>query len=59
MKKQTFHPIIYMRDVKSEDFMAIVDYLYLGEANIHQENLIFFFLQIAEELNLKGLTKRH
>ena len=33
------HPLIYMRGVKSEDLVAIVDFLYYGEANIYQENL--------------------
>jgi len=50
------HPLIYMRGIKSEDLMAIVDFLYYGEANVYQEN-IDAFLAIAEELNLKGLTR--
>ena len=49
------HPLIYMRGMKWEDLVAIVDFLYHGEANIYQENLDAF-LVIAEELNLKGLT---
>jgi len=49
------HPLIYMRGVKSEDLVAIVDFLYFGEANVYQEK-IESFLAIAEELNLKGLT---
>ena len=49
------HPLLYMRAVKSEDLIAIVDFLYFGEANIFQENLDSF-LAIAEELKLKGLT---
>ena len=48
------HPLIYMRGVKSEDLLAIVDFLYNGEANVYQENLDSF-LAIAEELKLKGL----
>ena len=47
-------PIIYMRGVKSDDLLAIVDFLYRGEANVFQENLDSF-LAIAEELQLKGL----
>ena len=35
--------------------MAIIDFLYFGEANVCQENLDSFLL-IAEELKLKGLT---
>merc|ERR1719318_858019 len=48
------HPLIYMRGVKSEDLLAIVDFLYFGEANVYQENLDSF-LAMAEELQLKGL----
>ena len=48
------HPLIYMRGVKSDDLLAIVDFLYHGEANVYQENLDSF-LAIAEELQLKGL----
>ena len=48
------HPLIYMRGMKSEDLLAIVDFLYHGEANVFQENLDSF-LAVAEELQLKGL----
>ena len=48
------HPLIYIRGLKSEDLVAIVDFLYCGEANVFQENLDSF-LAIAEELQLKGL----
>ena len=49
------HPLIFMRGLKSEDLLAIVDFLYLGKANVFQENLDSF-LALAEELKLKGLT---
>ena len=49
------HSLISMRGLKSEDLMAIHDFLYFGEANVLQENLEAF-LVIAEELKLKGLT---
>ena len=48
------HPLIYMRGMKFDDLLAIVDFLYCGEANVFQENLDSF-LAIAEELQLKGL----
>ena len=48
------HPLIYMRGVKSDVLVAMMDFLYHGEANIYQENLNSF-LVIAEELQLKGL----
>ena len=46
-----------MRGMKLEDLLAIVDFLYFGEANIYQENLDSF-LNIAEELQFKGLNGR-
>jgi len=48
------HPLIYMRGLKSEDLVAMMDFLYFGEANVFQENLDSF-LAVAEELHLKGL----
>ena len=48
------YPLVYMRGVKIDDLIAIVDFLYRGEANIAQENLDSF-LAIAEELQLRGL----
>ena len=52
------HPLIFMRGVKSDDLLAIVDFIYCGEANVFQENLDSF-LAIAEELQLKGLMGKN
>ena len=49
------NPLLYMRGLRSDDLIAIVDFLYNGEANVFQENLDSF-LALAEELKLKGLT---
>ena len=49
------HPFIYMRGVKSEDLVAIVDFLYYGEAELDEDNLDAF-LALAEELKVTGLT---
>ena len=49
------HPMIYMKGLKAKDLMAIVDFIYLGEANIYQDDLDGF-LALAEELQLKGLS---
>ena len=48
-------PMIYMRGMKYKDLVAIVDFIYHGEANIYQEDLDGF-LALTEELQLKGLT---
>merc|ERR1712016_100263 len=48
------HPLIYMKGVKSENLVAMVDFFYHGEANVFQEN-VDSFLVLAEEFQLKGL----
>ena len=47
-------PLIYMRGLKSSSLKAIVDFIYLGETNVFQQELEIF-LALAEELQLKGL----
>ena len=54
-KNKHTHPLIYMKGVKAEDLVAMVDFLYYGEANVNQESLDVF-LGLAEEFRLKGLT---
>ena len=49
------HPLIYLRGFQSQDLLAILDFLYFGEANVYQENLDSF-LAIAKELKLKELS---
>ena len=53
-RKKHPHPIIYMRGIKYQGLVAIVDFLYHGEANVYQDDLDSF-LSIAEEFQLKGL----
>ena len=50
-------PLIYMRGVKTSDLVAVVDFIYQGEANIYEDQLESF-LALAEELELKGLSER-
>jgi len=54
VKKKHSHPLIYMKGVKTETLMAMVDFLYTGEANVSQESLDSF-LAVASDLQLKGL----
>ena len=54
-KNKHSHPMIYMRGLKSDDLVAMVDFLYFKEANVKQEGLDAF-LGLAEELKLLGLT---
>ena len=47
-------PLIYMKGMKANSLTAVIDFLYLGEANVFEEELDSF-LALAEELQLKGL----
>ena len=48
LKKNTHpHPLIYMRGLKAENLVSMVDFLYYGEANVNQES-IDVFLGLAE-----------
>ena len=49
------HPLIYMRGVRKEELVALMDFLYNGEANVIQDTFESF-LVLAEELRLPGLT---
>ena len=49
------HPLIFMRGLKTDILISLVDFLYFGEANVDQEHLEDF-LAVAEELRLKGMT---
>jgi hypothetical protein len=49
------HPMIYMGGLKTKDLAAVMDYIYLGVTNIHQDDLEAF-LALADELQLKGLS---
>ena len=49
------HSLIYLKGARFADLVAIVDFLYLGEANVLQEDLDTF-LSLADDLKLKGLS---
>ena len=53
-KNKHAHPLIYMRGIKSDDLLAMMDFIYFGEANVDQDNLEEF-LESAKELNIEGL----
>ena len=47
------HPLILKRRVKSDDLVALLDFLYFGRASVRQGH----FLKISEELGVKGLSR--
>ena len=54
--KLSHQTLIFMRGSRSADMVALLDFLYQGEANVDQEN-INSFLQLAEDLQLRGLNQ--
>ena len=49
------HPLLYMKGIQTSQLNDVVDFIYHGEVNIHQEDLVDF-LALAENLQLKGLN---
>ena len=50
------NPLICLEGVSSPELRNILDYMYIGEANIYQENLDNF-LSLAQRLKLLGLLQ--
>ena len=50
------HPLLYLKGVKYSELLAVLNFMYLGEVNVAQEELNSF-LSVAEELKVKGLTQ--
>ena len=49
-------PLIYMRGIKSGDLKTLMDFLYLGETTVQEED-VENFLELGKEFQLKGLTE--
>jgi len=52
------HPLLYLKGVKYKDILAVLDFMYMGEVNVAQEELNSF-LSVAEDLRVKGLTQNN
>ena len=50
------HPFIYLRKVKYKDLQNLLTFIYQGEVNVAEEDLANF-LEVAEELNIRGLAE--
>ena len=48
------HPVLYLKGVKYEEFLLLLNFMYNGEVNVAQEELNSF-LAVAEDLKVKGL----
>jgi len=50
------HPLLYLKGVKYNELLSILNFMYFGEVNVAQEELNSF-LTVAEDLKVKGLTQ--
>ena len=50
------HPLIYLRGVKQQELVYILQFIYFGEANVHNKQ-IKKFLDIAKDFKLSVLSK--
>ena len=50
------HPLLYLKGVKYTELLSILNFMYMGEVNVAQEELNSF-LSVAEDLKVKGLTQ--
>ena len=49
------NPVIYLKGIKYDEMKSIINFIYLGETKVKQEDFSIF-MQIAQELNIKGLA---
>merc|ERR1719312_1981011 len=52
------HPLLYLKGVKYSELISVLNFMYMGEVNVAQEELNSF-LAVAEELKVKGLTQNN
>ena len=48
------HPLLYLKDVKYTELLSVINFIYLGEVSVAQDELNHF-LEAAQELQVKGL----
>ena len=49
------HPLIYLSGISSKNLSFVIDYIYQGEVEIHQEQLNDF-MNVAQKLKIAGLN---
>ena len=48
------HPLIYLRGIKKGQMQAVLEFIYSGETQLEEEDLVSF-LAVAEDLKIDGL----
>ena len=55
-KTKQNHPFVYLKGVLYKDLVALLDYIYTGEAQVLAED-VDRFIEAAREMKIKGLTE--
>ena len=58
METNSNHPIIYLRGIKLSDLQSILEFIYLEEASVQEENIDEFF-SLAKNLEIKELVENN
>ena len=51
-------PLLYLRNVHWKELQNIINFIYLGQAEVHQDDLDQF-LEFAKDLEIHGLNANH
>ena len=51
------HPLIFIKGVKFKELQNIINFMYMGEVSLAQDELKYF-LQVAQELKVKGIETK-
>jgi broad-like protein len=49
------HPLLYLKGINSAHLKSIIQFIYLGQAEVNQDD-IQKFMESAKDLEIKGLT---
>ena len=52
------HPLLYLRGVEADVLEAVLQFLYLGQAQVRQQD-VQEFIATAEDLGVEGLVKNN
>ena len=52
------HPLLYIKGSKMKELSAVLEFMYMGEVNIEQEDIEDFF-DTATDLQIKGLSREN
>ena len=52
------HPLIYLNEIKFAELQSVINFVYLGQTEVHQADLEIF-MKAGKQLQIKGLTQNY